>query len=85
MAESLGTLEQLTQVLGRVLQPLETRLAAGDVLGLLTIPLSTRASEGRLQAIQNRAAAEALRETVVSVTLTVPLIDSKPPPPTAGD
>ena len=32
-----------------------------DVLGLLTIPLSTRASESRLQASQNRAAAEALR------------------------
>jgi outer membrane protein TolC len=32
-----------------------------DVLGLLTIPLSTRASEARLQATQNRAAAEALR------------------------
>jgi outer membrane protein TolC len=32
-----------------------------DVLGLLTIPLSTRASESRLQATQNRAAAEALR------------------------
>jgi len=32
-----------------------------DVLGLLTIPLSTRASESRLQATQNRAAVEALR------------------------
>ena len=32
-----------------------------DVLGLLTIPLSTRASERRLQATQNRAAGEALR------------------------
>jgi len=32
-----------------------------DVLGLLTIPLSTRVSESRLQATQNRAAAEALR------------------------
>ncbi len=32
-----------------------------DVLGLLTIPLSTRAGESRLQAAQNRAAAEALR------------------------
>ena len=32
-----------------------------DVLGLLTIPLSTRASESRLEATQNRAAAEALR------------------------
>jgi outer membrane protein TolC len=32
-----------------------------DVLGLLTIPLSTRASESRLQATQNRAAAQALR------------------------
>src|SRR5687767_9059119 len=32
-----------------------------DVLGLLTIPLSTRASESRLQATQNRAAGEALR------------------------
>jgi outer membrane protein TolC len=32
-----------------------------DVLGLLTIPLSTRASESRLQAMQNRAAGEALR------------------------
>ena len=32
-----------------------------DVLGLLTIPLSTRASESRLAATQHRAAAEALR------------------------
>jgi outer membrane protein TolC len=32
-----------------------------DVLGLLTIPLSTRASASRLQATQNRAAGEALR------------------------
>jgi outer membrane protein TolC len=32
-----------------------------DVLGLLTIPLSTRAGESRLQATQSRAAAEALR------------------------
>ena len=32
-----------------------------DVLGLMTMPLSTRASESRLQATQNRAAAEALR------------------------
>jgi outer membrane protein TolC len=32
-----------------------------DVLGLLTIPLSTRAGESHLQATQNRAAAEALR------------------------
>lgn len=32
-----------------------------DVLGLLSIPLSTRASEARLQATQNRVAAEALR------------------------
>jgi outer membrane protein TolC len=42
----------------------ETEIERGvffDVLGLLTIPLSTRASEGRLQAIQHRAAGEALR------------------------
>jgi outer membrane protein TolC len=32
-----------------------------DVLGLLTLPLSTRASESRLEASQHRAAAEALR------------------------
>jgi outer membrane protein TolC len=32
-----------------------------DVLGLLTIPLSTRAGESRLQATQSRAAAEALK------------------------
>ena len=42
----------------------ETEIERGvffDVLGLLTIPLSTRASESRLQATQQRAAAEALR------------------------
>jgi outer membrane protein TolC len=42
----------------------ETEIERGvffDVLGLLTIPLSTRAGESRLQATQNRAAAEALR------------------------
>ena len=42
----------------------ETEIERGvffDVLGLLTIPLSTRASESRLQAAQQRAAAEALR------------------------
>jgi outer membrane protein TolC len=32
-----------------------------DVLGLLTIPLSTRAADSRLHAMQNRAAAEGLR------------------------
>lgn len=32
-----------------------------DVLGLLTIPLNTRASSARLQATQNRAASEGLR------------------------
>jgi outer membrane protein TolC len=32
-----------------------------DVLGLLTIPLSTRAADSRLQASQNRAAGEGLR------------------------
>ena len=42
----------------------ETEIDRGvffDVLGLLTIPLSTRVSESRLQATQNRAAGEALR------------------------
>jgi outer membrane protein TolC len=42
----------------------ETEIERGvffDVLGLLTLPLSTRASEARLEATQNRAAAEALR------------------------
>ena len=42
----------------------ETEIERGiflDVLGLLTIPLSTRAGESRLQAAQNRAAAEGLR------------------------
>src|SRR5688500_498515 len=42
----------------------ETEIERGvffDVLGLLTIPLSTRASESRLQARQNRAAGEGLR------------------------
>ena len=42
----------------------ETEIERGvffDVLGLLTIPLSTRASESRLQGTQNRAAAEGLR------------------------
>jgi outer membrane protein TolC len=42
----------------------ETEIDRGvffDVLGLLTIPLSKRASESRLQASQNRAAGEALR------------------------
>jgi outer membrane protein TolC len=35
-----------------------------DVLGLLTIPLSTRAADSRLQASQNRAAGEGLRVTL---------------------
>jgi outer membrane protein TolC len=42
----------------------ETEIDRGvffDVLGLLTIPFSTRASEGRLEATQHRAAGEALR------------------------
>ena len=42
----------------------ETEIERGvffEVLGLLTIPLSTRASESRLEATQHRAAAEALR------------------------
>jgi outer membrane protein TolC len=42
----------------------ETEIERGvffDVLGLLTIPLSTRVSESRLQVAQTRAAAEGLR------------------------
>jgi outer membrane protein TolC len=49
---------------GRLRRGDETEIERGvffDVLGLLTIPLSVRASESRLQATQNRAAAEALR------------------------
>jgi outer membrane protein TolC len=49
---------------GRLRRGDETEIERGvffDVLGLLTIPLSTRASESRLQATQNRAAAEGLR------------------------
>src|SRR5688572_24937398 len=48
---------------GRLRRGDETEIERGvffDVLGLLTIPLSTRASESRLQATQNRAAAEGL-------------------------
>jgi outer membrane protein TolC len=47
----------------------ETEIERGvffEVLGLLTIPLSTRASESRMQAAQNRAAAEALRVALVA-------------------
>lgn len=53
-----------TLSLGRLRRGDETEIERGvffDVLGLLTIPLSTRASESRLQATQNRAAAEGLR------------------------
>jgi outer membrane protein TolC len=42
----------------------ETEIDRGvffDVLGLLTIPLSTKVQERRLESVQNRAAAEALR------------------------
>src|SRR5688500_60640 len=49
---------------GRLRRGDETEIERGvffDVLGLLTIPLSTRASESRLQATQNRAAAQGLR------------------------
>jgi outer membrane protein TolC len=49
---------------GRLRRGDETEIERGvffDVLGLLTIPLSTRAGESRLQATQNRAAAEGLR------------------------
>ena len=49
---------------GRLRRGDETEIERGvffDVLGLLTIPLSTRASEARLQGTQNRAAAEGLR------------------------
>jgi outer membrane protein TolC len=50
--------------IGRLRRDGESELERGvffDVLGLLTIPLSTRAGESRLAATQNRAAAEALR------------------------
>ena len=49
---------------GRLRRGDETEIERGvffDVLGLLTIPLSTRASESRLQATQTRAAADGLR------------------------
>jgi len=42
----------------------ETEIDRGvffDVLGLLTIPLSTKAQEKKLESVQNRAAADALR------------------------
>ncbi|HWA36347.1 MAG TPA: TolC family protein [Burkholderiales bacterium] len=50
--------------LGRMRRGGETEIERGvffDVLGLLTIPLSTKASEKRLESVQQRAAAEALR------------------------
>ena len=53
-----------TFAFGRLRRGDETEIERGvffDVLGLLTIPLSTRASESRLQATQHRAAAEGLR------------------------
>jgi outer membrane protein TolC len=53
-----------TLSLARLRRDGETEIERGvffDVLGLLTIPLSTRASESRLQATQNRAAVEGLR------------------------
>jgi outer membrane protein TolC len=53
-----------TLSLGRLRRDGESEVERGvffDVLGLLTIPLSTKASEKRLESVQNRAAAEALR------------------------
>ena len=53
-----------TLSLARLRRAHETEIERGvffDVLGLLAIPLSTRASEGRLHATQNRAAAEGVR------------------------
>jgi outer membrane protein TolC len=50
--------------IGRMRRDGESEVERGvffDVLGLLTIPLSTKASEKRLEAVQNRAAGEALR------------------------
>ncbi len=49
---------------GRLRRGDETEIERGvffDVLGLISIPLSTKAGTSRLQASQNRAAAEALR------------------------
>jgi len=49
--------------IGRMRRDGESEIERGvffDVLGLLTIPLSTKASEKRLESGQNRAAAEAL-------------------------
>ncbi len=77
MAESPGTLEQLTLVLGRVLQPLETRLAAGDVLGLLTelgltLPPQLVADQGFLTGIQTGAAsAGALPDLIAKLTTAI--------------
>jgi outer membrane protein TolC len=53
-----------TLSLGRLRRDGESEVERGvffDVLGLLTIPLPTKASEKRLESVQNRAAAEALR------------------------
>jgi outer membrane protein TolC len=50
--------------IGRLRRGGESEIERGvffDVLGLLTIPLSTKASEKRLESVQHRAAAEALR------------------------
>jgi outer membrane protein TolC len=50
--------------IGRMRRGGESEIERGvffDVLGLLAIPLSTKASERRLESVQDRAAAEALR------------------------
>ena len=50
--------------IGRLRRDGESEVERGvffDVLGLLTIPLSTKASEKRLESVQRRAASEALR------------------------
>jgi hypothetical protein len=71
MAESPGTVEQLALVLGRMLQPLATRLESGDVLGLLTelglaLPPQLLADQGFLAGIQTGAASAGTLPDIVA-------------------
>jgi hypothetical protein len=77
VADPPGTLEQLALGLGRVFQPLETRLGSGDVLGLLeelglTLPPALLGQQGFVTAIQTGATAAAgLPQIMVTLTTAI--------------
>src|SRR5258708_36982294 len=82
MADSQGTIEGLALLVGKMLQPLASRLESGDVLGLLgelglALPPSLLTEQGFATAIQTgSAAAGALPDIITSLAAAIEADDA---------